>query len=155
MVPNRRGCLAGGFARRKAENLEQVGASGDGDIGERVVDTLKAYDGTSAGAQAQAKGSSERPRAEPGQPGTKREQSLGEVKSEDGSGVGDGLNNRPRRTHRSVEQSLEAQASTRGSRATGERGDDKRKEARTGDESVRLRSGNKPVNGGTLDVAAG
>jgi hypothetical protein len=61
MVPRRCGRLAGGFARRKAKNLEQAGASGDGDTGERIVDTLKAYDGTSAGAQAQAKGSSERP----------------------------------------------------------------------------------------------
>jgi hypothetical protein len=77
------------------------------------------------------------------------------VKTEDGSGVGDGLNNRLRRTHRSVEQSLEAQEAARGSRATGERVDDKRKEARTGDESGRLRSGDKPVDGGTLDVAAG
>jgi len=59
----------------------------------------------------------------------------------------DEANHRLRCTYRFVDEGLEVQSRARGSRATGERGRDKGREARTGDESERLRGGTKPLNG--------
>jgi len=42
--------LVGGFARRKARNLEQVGADGDGRTCASIVNTLKAHVGASTRA---------------------------------------------------------------------------------------------------------
>jgi hypothetical protein len=61
----------------------------------------------------------------------------------------------PRGTLRSTEQSLEAEASERGSRLAGERADDNGMGARPGDEPGTAVDRENPLDGGTLDVAAG
>jgi hypothetical protein len=57
------------------------------------------------------------------------------------------LNSRPGGTHRTAEQGLEAEASGRGSRVTGERKDDNGMGAGTGDESETAADREKPLDG--------
>jgi hypothetical protein len=138
--------LVGGFALRKARNLEQVGDPGDGSTSASITKTLKADVEASFRARARKKTETENARSGwPGAPGTGwTGESLKEAKSRRGERSQGRLNTDLAKRDEPRSQSLEVEQHASGSRATGEGAGSNGRGASPGDEPGRLWIGRNP-----------
>jgi hypothetical protein len=134
-----------------------VGGSGDGETSESIGDTLKAHrrcQHSRFGVGEDGDGKRHERRARGTGPTVGEQEPGGGGKPKRGATDGK-AKHQPDGTHRSTEQGLEVEAHAGGSRLAGERAGDNDTGARPDDESGTAVGREKPLNGGTLDVAAG